>query len=103
MNSIPFFIMTIFDDLLNNPIRALLQPFYNIYGDWFTAILFGMLGVIYYSHSRNIAGVAGYFLILGAFGSVIFHPSVTILFAIVTSAAIGAMMYKSFVIKHREF
>ena len=103
MSRIPFFVMDVFDDLFNNPIRTLLQPFYDVYGDWFTAVLFGMLGIIYYSHSRNIAGVAGYFLILGAFGSVVFHPSVTVLFMIVSAASIGSMMYKSFVTKHREF
>jgi len=103
MSSIPFFVMDIFDDLYNNPIRALLDPFYAVYGDWFMAVLFGMLGIIFYSHSRNIGAVAGYFLILGAFGSMIFNPSVTVLFFIISGASVGSMMYKSFVTKHRAF
>lgn len=103
MSRIPFFVMDIFDDVFNNPIRTLLQPYINIYGDWFFAVFFGMIGIIYYKHSRNIGGVAGYFLILGAFGSFIFNPSVTVLFMIVSAASIGSMMYKSFVTKHREF
>jgi len=103
MIKIPFFVMDIWDDIYNNPIRSILSPFYNVYGDWFLAIFFALLGIIIYTHGKNIAAVAGYFLFLGVFGSTIFHPIAALLFGFVSAAAVGSMLYKSYVTKHREF
>ena len=103
MNWITFILLDIWDNFTVNPLRTMFTEYFDLFGAWTFGIFFGLTGAIIYTHTRSIPAVIIFLLFTGAVGTALFPAYIGVFMGLILAFMIGAILYKAFIPKRREF